>query len=89
MCVYMYMTAIYTCVCVCTYTRIYPYLYIHITQLGDGFLPDEDAPVLSRAAYQAHATARLRTVAMQDVPGLAAASFDFVLVRQLRIGACA
>lgn len=53
-------------------------------QEGDG--PQEEVEeVFSRDMYRAHAHARVRKVAMQDVPSLQANTLDFIFVRQLRI----
>ena len=53
-------------------------------QEGDGPVEEEE-PFYSRDAYHAQSGARVRKVAMQDVPSLEAHTLDFTLVRQLRI----
>lgn len=53
-------------------------------QEGDGPFEDRE-PIYSRDAYREHSSARVRKVAMQDVPSLEPHTLDFTLVRQLRI----
>ena len=60
------------------------HLILCAPQEGDGPVEDRE-PVYSRDAYHQHSSARVRKVAMQDVPSLEPHTLDFALVRQLRI----